>query len=104
VSRRSLVLAAVVLTLILLWMNRYRFDRIRTGEGDSIVRVNRFTGSTEILYLDGWRKPAQSALQPLQASKLNISAIESGFDSDAKWNELGSQSTTDQKVTCEGWR
>lgn len=72
--RRSIFAAATLLTFALLWMNRYRFDHMRVGEGDSIVRINRFTGKTEVLHLDGWREPKTTETERVPDDALDIRA------------------------------
>lgn len=51
-------IAALAALSVVLWLTRYRYDHIGTAQIP--VRINRFTGTTEILSYQGWRvaKPA----------------------------------------------
>lgn len=65
ISPKSVVLwtsglGAVIVFALLVWPTLYHFDRMDLGPGQSFpVRINRITGSTEILYPSGWRAPSQ---------------------------------------------
>jgi hypothetical protein len=49
------ILACVVLIFlgIFVWPTRYRYDHIKQGSNTVPVRIDRFTGKTEALYLEG---------------------------------------------------
>ncbi len=59
--RRIAIWATIALAIsafaVLVWPTRYRYDHMDTGAGHSYpVRINRFTGRTEVLYENGWEE------------------------------------------------
>ena len=58
-SRGALVLlfaVVVVLVGLFVWPTHYRYDRMKARTGfETVVRIDRLTGRTEMLRLDGWR-------------------------------------------------
>ena len=54
------IIGLVVLALfaIYVWPTRYSYDHMRMGQRELVVRIDRFSGVTEILYPDGWRVAA----------------------------------------------
>ncbi len=54
--RRNVFWFAVGVVALALWANRYRYDSMALGKGTSFpVRINRLTGTSEVLYHDGWK-------------------------------------------------
>jgi hypothetical protein len=53
VGRRARILAigAILLFLAFVWPTMYRYEHV---EGEALIRINRFTGSAELLGLAGW--------------------------------------------------
>ena len=51
------------------WPTLYRYDHLDIGEGRSFpIRINRFNGHAEVLYLNGWKRisPGQDGQVDLQ--------------------------------------
>jgi hypothetical protein len=72
-------LAGALAFLILVWPTAYRYDRIAVGAESLPVRINRLTGSTEILRVEGWRPvPRYGNQESLPASALTKLRIEQG--------------------------
>lgn len=65
--RRETVIKHCILSVFLIfaalfiWPTRYRYDHIHRGTMTLPIRIDRFTGKTEALYLDaGWTNVASS--------------------------------------------
>jgi len=72
-------LAGIMAFLVLVWPTAYRYDRIAVGAESLPVRINRLTGSTEILRMEGWRPvPRYGKEESLPASALGKLRIEQG--------------------------
>jgi hypothetical protein len=57
-DRGQVILAffLVASAVVLLWIERYKFDHVSLESGESYpVRVNRITGNTQVLYRGVWR-------------------------------------------------
>ena len=50
-----LALAAIIFVGWFVWPTRYRYDRIKMGQTELPVRIDRITSKAEGLYPDGWR-------------------------------------------------
>ncbi len=50
----------------LIWPTPYRRDNVTLANQRHPVRENRFSGVTEILYADGWKKPVPPETEPQQ--------------------------------------
>lgn len=60
-TKVSVLFGVSVLVLIglfgwLVWLSPYRFDQMKVGPNTYPVRINRFTGETELLLPTGWKK------------------------------------------------
>ncbi len=75
------VASFAVLFGVFAWPTQYRHDHIKLMNVDLPVRIDRFTGKTEILYQDGWRNsnPPVEPLPPAELAKLDCA---SRFDGD----------------------
>ena len=60
-SAAAAVLALGLLLLALAWATRYQFIEQRYGDNTYAVRMNRYTGATDILFDEGWVRLAQDA-------------------------------------------
>jgi len=45
----------VLILVAFVWPTLYRYDRIKSVDEEAPVRINRFTGTAEVLAHDGWR-------------------------------------------------
>jgi hypothetical protein len=50
----TLGIGVLVILAFFVWPTRYRYDRLKTSDFESPVRIDRLTGKTEILYPAGW--------------------------------------------------
>lgn len=53
--RGALWVVAAIALLVVVWMNRYRYDNVQLGDGSRIpIRENRLTSTTEMFYGGRW--------------------------------------------------
>lgn len=52
-----MAIAILVVLAVFIWPTRYKYDQIKMGHPayEAPVRIDRFTGKTEILFPEGWR-------------------------------------------------
>lgn len=68
----ALIFVTLIAGGVLFWPTLYRYERIG---GEFPVRINRFTGYTEILYMSGWEREVSNT-EILEIPKKDISKIE----------------------------
>ena len=79
--KRSIIITALGITpfvvfCLLVWPTRYRYNHIKIEANDFPIRIDRFTGKTEIFRLSGWRDPDEQnrpkpELEIIQAQDLS---------------------------------
>jgi hypothetical protein len=83
--QRLIVLGVVVglaLAAIFVWPTAYRYDHLKIGDNTFPVRIDRFTGRTEVLNTHGWITPGQTQvhekplhdLTPQEIQQLSVTA------------------------------
>jgi hypothetical protein len=55
-QKLAIYAAAFLLTLVVIWMNRYEYQTVQWGENSTLpCRINRFTGKAEVWIMGaGW--------------------------------------------------
>src|ERR1043165_8618520 len=53
--------AAIVLTLLLFWFNRYSYSETKIGDNTFPVRTSRITGESEVNIMGNWTKSGGAA-------------------------------------------
>jgi len=82
VAWKIAALGGVLAFLVLVWPTPYRYDRLTVGPASFPVRINRVTGSTQILEPGGWQK----APKPRHEELLPIGALEKIRLGQANWS------------------
>jgi|GEM_PF-1484149 hypothetical protein len=126
IRKYKLTLACIigfVLFCVFVWPTAYRFDHIQVSVGRTFpVRINRFTGSTEILYPSGWTRvkepqsekayspflPTEDELSSDELAKLEIrGALEDWVEREGSWGMIrfdvynGLPNVTVKEITVE---
>jgi hypothetical protein len=79
VAWKIAALSGALAFLVLVWPTAYRYNRITLGPESLPVRINRLTGGTEILRVEGWRPvPRYGKEKSLPTSALSKLRIEQG--------------------------
>jgi len=85
----ALFVICVGLFGLFIWPTPYRYDHIDYGSGTSYpVRQNRLTGSTKVLFPNGWQTVSQEELAVTDLGKLDVHAQLYGLISTGGWNEI----------------
>lgn len=75
----GVIVGALILVGVFVWPTRYRYDHMNVRGNISPVRIDRLTGTTEILYPSGWSRaevsrptsaPEDQQLPPSDIAKL----------------------------------
>lgn len=74
-----IICTTLIICGILFWPTLYRYDKIKYGESTLPVRLNRITGNTEILRLDGWRA-VSLVIKRMPIQENNKITIKGDFD------------------------
>ena len=103
-----IVCATVCVTLIIcgiiFWPTLFRYDKIKFGESTLPFRVNRITGYTEILYLDGW-KIVSYVINEMPIDEINKITINGDFDGKGnyKFSVYNASNWTINKIRFSIW-
>ena len=81
----AMVCFTLIISGILFWPTLYRYDKTKLDSNQYLVKVNRFTGYTEILYSNGWEKK-ESVKQVKDIHKEDTDKIVLKGDFDGKGN------------------
>jgi hypothetical protein len=58
------VLAVIGGLAFYVWPTRYQYDHLKIGENSFPIRIDRFSGNTEVFYPSGWVKRESRVAQP----------------------------------------
>jgi hypothetical protein len=85
----ALVIICIGFFGLFIWPTPYRYDHIDYGSGTSYpVRQNRLTGSSKVLFPNGWRTVSQEELGAADLGKLDTHAELSGAGSHGGWSQV----------------
>ena len=74
----ALIFVTLIAGGVLFWPTLYRYERIG---GEFPVRINRFTGYTEILYMSGWeREVSNTEIREIPKEEISKIEIRGTFD------------------------
>lgn len=90
---KAIVLAGVsilaALFAWLVWPTPYRYDHVDYGRGTSyLVKQNRLTGRTQVLFPGGWRTVSEEDLGSGDVTKLDVHGHLFGGNSRTWWDEV----------------
>lgn len=82
--------ASVCVTLIVVgiffWVTPYRYEKVKFDKYTLLVRINRLSGYTEILYTDGWReKVREKQTSPIPKEEIAKIEIRGDFDGEGHY-------------------
>jgi hypothetical protein len=100
-----LAMAILSILAIFVWPTAYKYDHMKIGTNNLLVRIDRLTGKTEILYPSGWRASAGGngttavnqvlALPSEQASKIDGQASITSYG----WLEVNAYNGSNWRVS-----
>lgn len=67
----GIICITLIICGVLFWPTLYRYDKTKRGDNQLIVRVNRLTGYTDILYESRWQPIIKNRFQSLPQKEQN---------------------------------